>query len=151
GPSADDPVGRPEADPGELAGLWVLPTVVGDTVYVNDGRWVSARDRFTLHPRWAVRPEQAALDGPRSPTWGVRPETFGRQIEDTTSVSVGAAGRVVIATTGIAWSGVRDGDRRTHAFDAATGRRLWSVDVWTLDPQLDGATVRGPALVDFAD
>lgn len=143
-----DPLIERTAQGRDVGAAWMLPTVVGDTVYVNDGTWVSARDRFTLRPRWAVRPgEDGAADEP----WGARgralTSAMERQVEDTNTVSPAAAGRVLVATTGIAYNESRDGDPRTHALDA-DGRVLWSVDVAMLDPQLEGGSVRGPALID---
>lgn len=128
-------------------GLWILPTVAGDTLYLNDGTWITARDRFTLQLRWAVEPGRAGGDDAR---WAARNlglmRGAGRAIEDNNSVTL--AGRIVLATTGLARDGSREGDPRTHALDADTGRLLWSVHVPALDPQLESGSVRGPALAD---
>ncbi|MFM9994675.1 MAG: PQQ-binding-like beta-propeller repeat protein [Phycisphaerales bacterium] len=128
-------------------GLWLLPTVAGDTLYINDGTWITARDRFTLQLRWAVEPGRGSPDESR---WAAREIGLmrgqARAIEDAGSVTI--AGRIVLGTTGLARDGSRDGDPRTHAIDAATGRILWSVHVPALDPQLESGSVRGPVLVD---
>ena len=63
---------------------------------------------------------------------------FGEQGGGT---GIGAAG-------GIPEGGSRRQDRRLHAYDALTGRPLWSVDVSTLDPRLDETVVRGPAVIE---
>lgn len=124
--------------------LWILPTVVGDTVYINDGVFITARDRFTLQPRWSTRPvSEPTSDDP----WIVRRATINaRTIEDTATVTV--HGRTLVATMGAANDGDREGDRGTFGLDADTGRLLWGVDVSRIDPQLDGASVRGPAVID---
>jgi outer membrane protein assembly factor BamB len=127
--------------------LWVVPTVVGDVLYTNDGTTITARDRFTLQVRWSVQP---AADENVEDANGARDENtntgVGRALEDVNTVTV--AGRIVVATTGLARDGSRVGDPRTHALDAGTGRVLWSVHVPGLDPQLDSGSVRGPAMVE---
>jgi len=135
---------------GEPAQPWIFPTVVGDTVFINDGFTISAWDRFTLSPKWRVEPPvptQAQIEDQRrfGATNNFASGAIDR-IEDTSSVTV--AGPIVVATTGIAAANGRDGDGRVHAFDAQTGRRLWSVAVAGLDPRLEFASVRGPALIE---
>lgn len=142
---ADEAAVRAQQNPEELGtNLWVLPTVVGDTVYVNDGTFVTARDRFTLQPRWSIRPvsEEGAID-----PWAARRAGIaGRLVEDTCSVSV--SGRTLVATLGLAQGGDREGDSGTFAIDTGSGRILWSANLARLDAQLEGASVRGPALID---
>jgi outer membrane protein assembly factor BamB len=129
---------------------WIFPTVVGDTVYVNNGFSVSAWDRFTLNQKWRAAPPAPTIeqieDQRRFGLSTNLPASSTDKIEDTASVTV--AGRVVIATTGIAASNGREADGRVHAFDARNGARLWSVAVAGLDPSLDSASVRGPAMVE---
>ncbi len=133
--------------PKDPESLWVLPTVAGDTLYLNDGTWITARDRFTLQLRWAVEPGSAEDEESR---WSARTQALmrgaSRQVEDTNSVTI--AGRIVLATTGVAREGSRDGDARTHALDAESGKVLWSAHVPDLDPQLLSGSVRGPVMVD---
>jgi len=127
--------------------LWVLPTVAGDTVYVNDGMFITARDRFTLQPRWSVQPSsEDGADDQWAPRRAAHQAMTARNIEDTSTVTI--SGRILVATTGIAQHGVREGDSPTSAIDIATGKVLWSVLIDRLDPQLDSASVRGPALID---
>lgn len=137
---------------------WVFPTVVGDVVYTNDGRSIAAWDRFTLQVLWRVSPSNAEFgvdagetDGEPALAPGVRQErTIYRpgqtSLEDSASVTV--VGGVVVATTGLAVQGGRDGDARVHAIDAATGRVLWSASPAAQSPVLATAIVRGPAVVD---
>jgi outer membrane protein assembly factor BamB/tetratricopeptide (TPR) repeat protein len=142
--------------------LWVLPTVVGDTVYINDGTYISARDRFTLQPRWSLQPMASQVDDPGAAAggdgfggagveaWAARREAMrmgsGRLVEDSSTVTV--HGRLLVATMGFAQAGDRQGDAATYAVDATSGQILWSALLRTLDPQLDGASVRGPAMID---
>lgn len=133
----------PQAGEDNLANLYVLPSVWGDCVYVNDGTYITARDRFTLQPRWTLRP----LGDPDDPV--VRRAAGGRlnyRTDDTCSVSI--RGRTLIATTGLVQNGTRTDGGKTYALDTATGGVLWSFFVSDLDPSLDGAAVRGPALID---
>jgi outer membrane protein assembly factor BamB len=126
-----------------LSRLWVLPTVVGDTVYINDATSITARDRFTLQPRWTVRPiSEFATENP----YTARPPHAYAPLEDTSTVTI--SGRLLVATMGAAQNGDREGEPGTYALDAITGQILWSAQMPLLDPQLDGASVRGPAMID---
>lgn len=131
---------------------WVVPTVVGDTIYINDGTFVTARDRYTLTPRWTVRPASEGQEDPFVVRRLATTRSQGRQVEDVSTVSVvgasGSSGGTLIATMGLAMGGAREGSVATVAIDTATGRVLWSIEVDRLDPLLDGASVRGPALID---
>lgn len=140
-PDGAPPPGGPEDVPPSARLLHILPTVAGDTIYVNDSQSVSAWDRFTLELKWRVNFTPV--------TAGRRASAVNagmRAIEDMDTVTV--IDNWALATTGLAVQGVRDGDGRVHAFDARTGQRRWSVDVATLDPALDEASVRGPVIVD---
>jgi outer membrane protein assembly factor BamB len=139
-----------QAVPVAARDLLLLPSVSGDTVFVNDGSTVEAWDRFTLTPKWKVSPGIA--DAPQ-PEPGIRGNRafFGRNVygmapmEELGTVCV--AGRTVIASTGRATSGIGEGDDRVHAIDAGTGRVLWSVHVPELDAQIAASSVRGPIVV----
>ncbi|MBI1189305.1 MAG: PQQ-binding-like beta-propeller repeat protein [Tepidisphaera sp.] len=130
---------------GKLA--WVLPSVVGDRVYVNDGSWIRCLDAATLAQRWAQRPDRNA-----GRALAASDQVFGfigyqpGLPEDMASVTV--ANGVAIAPGGIAIGGVRTRDRRVHAFDASTGRPLWTEDVATLDDHLRDTIAMGPVVVD---
>ncbi|MFN0132626.1 MAG: PQQ-binding-like beta-propeller repeat protein [Phycisphaerales bacterium] len=141
---------HPEAAPTPedlAANLWVFPTVVGDTLVVNDGVFITARDRYTLQPRWWVRPASPeATDDPLRPRRAAATRSSGRLVEDTNTTTV--HGRTVVATTGIASTGEREGESVTCAIDLVTGRLLWAVDLPNSDPRLEGTSIRGPALID---
>lgn len=127
--------------------LWIFPTVVGDTLLVNNGTSIRAWDRFTLEPRWAVLPPPdptVSQDELNAVAEERQSRRRGQQREDTAGVTVD--GRIVLATTGLATDGLRIGDDRVHAMDLGTGRLLWSVAPWTLDEQLDQGSVRGPVM-----
>lgn len=132
-----DTVGEQEET---LQGLWALPLVVGDTIYVNDGVSVAARDRFTLQVRWSVKigtPEDPATRG------GYRGPAI---YEEPTSVSL--YGRTLVAASGQR-SSDRDGDVTVHALDAPSGKELWTAVLARLDPQLEtGCAARGAPMID---
>ncbi len=130
----------PEAASARAQLLYMIPVVAGDTVYVNDAESVWAWDRFTMALRW--KREFSRLATPRSLASGSRQ----RMIEDLSSVTV--FGPWVIAPTGLAQQGSRDGDDRVHALDTETGETRWSVQLPRLDPALEDASIRGPAVID---
>lgn len=124
---------------------WVFPSVAGGLVYVNDGEGVSAWDAATLAPAWQSR------IGGVVPTTSRGDSMFGlvgtqSWAEDPASVTVGSG--IAVAPLGIPENGVRRGDRRVFAMDAITGRALWAVDVADLEPRLEEASVRGPAIIE---
>lgn len=127
---------------------WVMPTVVGDLVLVNDGEYLSAWDRFTLAMRWRIRPpspEQTPDQRMYAATMNYR-QSLGQSLEDASFIT--PAGPLALAVTGLARNGLREGDPRLHAVEIATGRLVWSVGVETLDPTLAQGSLRGPPLVD---
>jgi len=118
---------------------FVLPTLAGDAIYINDGRTISALDRFSLSTLWRV--EVGDIDTDRLARIAAR-----RPIEDASSVSV--EGRWVVAATGVAVDGGREGDPHIYALDARTGEARWRVLPSRLDPSLDASSVRGPLVID---
>ncbi|MBL0922528.1 MAG: PQQ-binding-like beta-propeller repeat protein, partial [Phycisphaerales bacterium] len=116
---------------------FVLPTVAGDTIFVNTGRDLFAWDRFTLTPRW---PRQQ-FKGFASPERG-----GAANIEDTATVTVW--GPWAVATSGLARVASREGDERVHAVDVETGETVWSTDIRRFDAALSDAYIRGPAIID---
>lgn len=129
--------------------LLILPSVVGDSVFVSDGAMVSAWDRFTLAPRWSVSPgvadapaRDSGLRGDRRRFGGMGMNWPGRG-EDLCTVAV--QGRTIVVATGRASSGTRtDGDDRVHGLDASSGRLKWTARLDSIDETLEEATVRGP-------
>lgn len=128
--------------------LWILPAAMDEVVYVNDGQRVSAWDRLTLTLKWRVSPLPPPT-GLRDQEFIERRGNFGRQfrstLEDASSIS--GTGRIILATTGFTYNGSRAGDPRLHAFDAQTGRVLWSVDPSLLDPVLNMGSIRGAVMI----
>lgn len=134
--------GRGGRAPGRASRGWVLPTVAGDMVFVNDGARVGAWDRFTLQPIWRTRPaREIALPpdvseiGPGMRAGGVVPG----------SVSVGPS--LVVALTG---RPVREEGREPvliHALDRASGRTRWTWHPSVHDPELAGGMIEEPALL----
>jgi len=123
---------------------WVFPTVVGESVIVNDGLTVRAMDRATLVPLWELLPDGASVRD-FADELAAAGNTLGREIEDAATVTV--AEDIAVATTGIPVGGSRVGDQRVHAMSAVDGTPMWSVDPSWLDSRLAEATVRGPAVI----
>ncbi len=131
--------------------LLLLPTVSGDTVFVNDGSQIAAWDRFTLGPRWSATPGLAdapsiepGMRGDRRRIDRFNYGGYTPRADDVCTVTV--SGRTAVAATGRSNTGGRgDGDDRIQALDTVTGRFRWAVQLNTLDPlTLYEATVRGP-------
>ena len=113
--------------------LPVVPTVIGEMVFVNDGTTVSAWDQYTLTERWRVNPIASERQAPARPRDRTRIEYRGWGYNTPDLGTVAAAGRIVVAATGRSLAGPGEGDTLISAFDAATGRIRWSADVtrWT--------------------
>lgn len=127
---------------------WSFATVLGDTVFVNDGVEFTALDRYTLSRRWRSRPPEMVFD---ESSWDERRgriyrSDLGASLEDVASLSVGSG--VVVGATGLAVGGGRRGDPRIHAFDAQTGSWLWSLDPTSIDAILESTTVRGEIVIE---
>lgn len=118
---------------------WILPSVVGDVALINDGSEIAALDRYTLAPVWRWRPLSGGVRDP------LRAASRLGRVEDAGWVVT--EGRVALAATGYLTESGREGDRRLHALEIATGRNLWSVDPGLLDRRLEGGSVRGPVSV----
>lgn len=143
------PTNEPEPAPGEedtTPVLWTLPVVVGDTIYVNDGTAIAARDRFTLQARW-THPTGVAES---NPVIGVRPGFRGQLTPPDEPLALAVAGRTVVASGGTARGPYdqREGDTMVFALDGATGRTLWTRTLARLDPQLEAVMVRGAPMID---
>lgn len=153
-PVGTDPIfdGRNERERQAMrdAASWVFPTVVGDVVFVNDGRTISAWDRFTLEPIWRAEPvaltEQDLRDERR--LGNLRNFRPGSAQPPADSNTITVAGPIAIAATGISYNEGRDGDPRLHAVDARTGRVLWSRPLASASEELGFAVPRGGVMID---
>ncbi len=127
---------------------WTFPAIVGDAVVVNDGRAVTAFDRFTLSPLWRKDFSQAALEEASEPGTEFPRGAIGvTRVEEANSVS--AAEGVVVASMGILSQQAREGeDTRIHAIELATGRDLWALTPGAVADPLRLAEVRGPVTID---
>lgn len=134
--------------------LSTVPLIVGDSVYVQDGRGaVSALDRATGEPRWEregtgfnIGPFGAAVADGR--VFGLRGSTgvvaldadtgaelWARDITATPTAGIDIQpvvvdGKVLVSTVPISIGGIYAGGDRgvIHALDAATGATLWQFD-----------------------
>lgn len=122
---------------------WALPTVAGDVIYTNDTDHITAWDRFTLRQLWQVRRMEQSDENLLAQRDFRRRQS--RRIEDASEVTI--ADDRLLAVTGLAVGGVRQGDARLHCLDRASGTVYWSVSPSLLDPALEGASIRGPAAV----
>jgi len=142
---AEDPqrrVRRTRRAAGREAPLhYILPVVTDSAVVVNDGRTVSALERYTLAPIWT-----ADLVPPSMRSANPYVTTGRAAIEDLATAAV--AGRFVVAVGGIAVRGLREEDDRLHAFDAQTGAALWAVAPADIDPDLAEGAFRGTPIID---
>lgn len=129
---------------------WVYPTAFGDMVFINDGTTTSAMDRYTLAPIWSVRPKSIGdeVPDPYDPSGeeSMFRQGMGRLLEDTVSVAVG--GGVAVSCSGLSYASGREDVERIHAFDAATGRELWSVHVARLADGLENSGIRGMPVIE---
>ncbi|HZW11033.1 MAG TPA: PQQ-binding-like beta-propeller repeat protein [Phycisphaerales bacterium] len=150
-PAVSEPEESPQVQTRRMPALieypYIFPLVAGDTVYTTDGLWISAWDRFTLTPRWQVKPrgadnEREALEEQYAARAYRKRQS--RDVEEAASLAV--HGRLLLGATGLVSDGGRIGDPRLHALDRTTGRVLWSSYIDELDPQLRDASTRGPAL-----
>lgn len=128
----------------------VFPAIAGDLLLVNDGTQVTALDKDTFSPRWSIKPGEQMDAVPRFTDDPFAIYASGRAIEDPLSVTSSdfARNNVVVATTGVARNGRRNGDGRVHGIEASTGRVLWSTEPQILGPGFEGASIRGPACID---
>lgn len=128
----------------------VFPAAAGNLLLVNDGTQVTALDRDTFSPRWSITPGDQMDIVPHISDDPFALYLSGRTIEDPPSVICSAfpAANVVVATTGIARNGRRNGDGRVHGIEADTGRVLWSTEPQVLSPSLLGGSLRGPASIE---
>ncbi|MGP1273191.1 MAG: outer membrane protein assembly factor BamB family protein [Phycisphaerales bacterium] len=120
---------------------WVLPSVAGDLLLINDGQRVAAFDAASLERRWTY---EADIEGLQGLDIDRNRRAFSA-MQDTQTVSAG--GGVVLAVTGDAVGRRRVGDPRLHALTIDTGELLWNARPAGIHPDLAGASIFGPPVV----
>jgi outer membrane protein assembly factor BamB len=137
----DSSVHRPAANPPKEQAQWLFasPTVVGDTVYVNDTQTITAWNRFTLSQKWRVK-----LDGIQGRRYAIGPTS---NFEELSSVSADAT--YVVALTGLAIQNTDTPRRALVCMDQRNGRVLWNrvLDEYRI-PEFEESRFRGPAVLD---
>lgn len=124
------------APPEGATWLYASPTVVGDTVFVNNSETISAWNRFTLAPRWRVK-----LQNPVGPTITVQ-----QTIEELSTVE--AQDGIAVALTGLRVGNSIRTERRILAIDANSGRPLWNRHITDFTSEgFEDAAIRGPLVV----
>jgi outer membrane protein assembly factor BamB/tetratricopeptide (TPR) repeat protein len=138
GPDEQLPV-VPPIDP-KGGAFWVMPTVAGDTILINDSATLSAWDRYSLRLRW--RASLLADAGSIRDIAATRrePQTW-RSVEAPNTVAVDA--RAAYASMGLHLSNAPDLAAGIIAVDLGSGQKLWSVDTRNIDPRYALANVRG--------
>ncbi|MBM4107411.1 MAG: hypothetical protein FJ255_01115 [Phycisphaerae bacterium] len=128
---------------------WVLPTLFGDMVLVNDGAALAALDRYTLNPLWTVHFTRVSRDGSPEGAGDLlfNPGTL-RLLDDAGAVAVSPAG-VAVASGGLSQIGSgRVGDSRVFGVNAADGRVRWAHALPVYDAGLNETTLRGAPVID---
>lgn len=139
-PGPDDTLPAPPPIEPKGGAFWLMPTVAGDTILINDTGTLSAWDRYSLRLRWRadiLGDEESIRD-----LAGVRrePQTW-RTVEAPNTVAVDA--RAAYASMGRHTSGAPDVAAGIIAVDLASGQRLWTTDTRNLDPRYALANARG--------
>ncbi|MEM7622305.1 MAG: PQQ-binding-like beta-propeller repeat protein [Planctomycetota bacterium] len=138
-------VQRPGTQRRESARSWAVPVIVGDLVIINDGQALSAWDRYSLTNRWVSRPP-SSTGGSRVPGDQVVGLRVAQRTAELTSL-VADGGLIFAAVNFDDARGVAT-DPRVHAFNAATGEVLWSVDPRGFDRALESSSPTGPLTVE---
>ncbi len=131
--------GPPPIEP-KGGAFWLLPTIAGDTILINDGATLSAWDRFSLRLRWRASllndeaSQQDLAQARREPqAW--------RSIESPNTVAVDA--RAAYASMGLHQASAPDLSSGILAVSLDNGERLWATDTRNIDPRYALANVRG--------
>ncbi|MEL6499325.1 MAG: PQQ-binding-like beta-propeller repeat protein [Planctomycetota bacterium] len=143
-PLRSAPFGDDSASPirlGENERPWILPTVAGPYLLINDGERIECFDTATLDRAWIFETDADQETAQRAR----RSRGRSQAVEDTMTVTAG--GGVAVAALGETFNNRRYGDARLHAIELATGRRLWSAGPAALDTELAGAMVHGPVVI----
>ncbi|MEO1130732.1 MAG: PQQ-binding-like beta-propeller repeat protein, partial [Planctomycetota bacterium] len=119
--------------------LHAVPMLADDVVYVNDSETISAWDRFTLTRKW-----RTSIIGTIEGGGGV---TGRIGVEDVNSVVF--ADPYIVTLTGLSVRSQNARERALCALDPNTGVLIWRTSISEMgEPALDGADLRGPAIVD---
>ncbi len=139
-PGPDDELPSPPPIEAKGGAFWLLPTVAGDTILINDTATLSAWDRYSLRLRWRaslIGDEEFIADMAEvrreAQTW--------RTVEAPNTVAVDA--RAAYASMGRHSAGAPDVASGIIAVDLETGRRLWATDPRGIDPRYALANARG--------
>lgn len=119
--------------------LHVVPSVVGDSVYVSDSQTITSWNRFTLSQRWRVK-----FEGVQGRNYNIGPQSGFEEL-----AQVAADGRTVAAVVGLAIQGNLSIRRTLVALDAATGRTRWTRTLSELGlAESSQSALIGPAMLD---
>ncbi|MFG0258333.1 MAG: PQQ-binding-like beta-propeller repeat protein [Phycisphaerales bacterium JB043] len=117
---------------------FVVPSLLGETLFVYDGIVLRALDRFTLDTIWEESLSSLRVEDLRSEFT----RQIGPSLEDLCSLAIDES-RIIVAE-GIATEGTRTPSSTLSSFDPENGRLLWRVDPTTMHQLLEDASVRGP-------
>lgn len=139
-PGPDERLPEPPPIEPKGGGFWLLPTVAGDSILINDGPTLSAWDRYSLRLRW-----RASLlddeDSKRTMANDRREPQKWRSIESPNTVAVDA--RAAYASMGLHQSAAPDMSAGILAVSLESGEKLWVADTRSIDPRYALANVRG--------
>ncbi len=125
--------------PDSAVTLHAAPSVSGDTVFVHDGRRITAWDRFTLAMKW-----RRHIDAPLS--HGGSMYSSPLSLEDMSRITV--QDPWLIAVTGVSMIGAQSPERTITRFDARDGSVVWTRTLGSMGAMFDESAVRGAAVVD---
>lgn len=139
-PGPGDELPEPPPIEPKGGGFWLLPTIAGDSILINDGPTLSAWDRFSLRLRW--RASLLSDEGAKRDMANDRREPQKwRSIESPSTVAIDA--RAAYASMGLHMSNAPDLAAGILAVDLESGERLWVTDTRNIDPRYTLANVRG--------
>lgn len=124
-------------------GLTDVPLIRGDEVFVGDGLSFAAWDRYTLTPRWRVRPESPPP--PRDLSQLNRDRGLWGELALVRGITV--SGDLLFGATGRNSLSGQLGDPRMHALRHATGEFVWSWSPMALGPEYHAFVPTGLPLV----
>lgn len=120
--------------------LHAVPTIAGDSLYINDSETITAWDRYTLSRRWRVRIEPPT-------TVAMVNASGGLGIEDCNWTAV--EGRRLATVSGLTMLQRTQSERAISVLDTRDGRVLWTTTLSQLGPAvLAECFPRGPVVID---